>query len=1629
MKSSQMLNSIVFVDTEVSAEGEVLDYGAVNAYEELHTASAAKFERFLHGRTYICGHNLITHDMKYIANAAASAGADTVIDTLYLAPLLFPGQVSYRLPKDDKPQEDALNNPLNDAKKAKWLFEKEVDTFVNLPEEIRRIYVGLLSERPEFSGFFRYLGCTRTEDVSALIQDCFRGRICANCNLTFMAADTPIELAYSLALIQLGGQYAVIPDWVHIQFPAVETVMRLLRNTQCKAGCAYCNKTFAVRRRLKDIFGYDSFRKYNGEPLQENAVRAAVRGESLLAVFPTGGGKSLTFQLPALIAGEASHGLTVVISPLQSLMKDQVDNLEKRGITNAVTINGLLSPLERADAIERVLSGRASILYISPESLRSQTIERLFLSRTVERFVIDEAHCFSAWGQDFRVDYLYIGDFIRELQEKKQSGHAIPVSCFTATARKRVICDIRDYFQEKLGLTLRLYTSTASRTNLQYKVVYKTDEEKYPALRELIEQHDCPVIVYVSRVKRTREIANKLCRDGFQAREFNGRLDSASKQANQDAFLRGEAQIIVATSAFGMGVDKPDVGLVVHYDIADSLENYVQEAGRAGRDPSLSAECIVLFNNEDLDKHFRLLNQSKLSLIEIRQIWKAVKTLTRNRPVLCRSPLEIARTAGWDDTVFDIETRVKAAVQALENAGYIKRGRNMPHVYATSILVSSMTEASAVIDRSPRIPDDCKELSRRILQQLISGRSIAQAGNADADTRVDYISDRLGAEKAAVLRCIDLLRGEGILADSRDLTAYIHKSDTENKSMAVLRKYTTLEEFLLDCFDSTEQDGFLEEFDQRLKELNQKAREKGIRSSTVARIKTIRHYWTIKGYIEKSADETDNRLHIRLRIDAETLKQKRQQCMLLAQVIVTFLYARSREMSESVAGAAPDEVLVSFSVLELKTACERDCGVSVQTEDIEDALLYLSKIDALKLEGGFLVLYNAMEITRLERDNRIQYKKDDYAQLAEFYAQRRKQIHFVGEYANLMARDANAALRFVDDYFTMENQRFENRYFPGSRKAEISRNITPAFYEQLVNGLSDPQKAIFHDDESQYIVVAAGPGSGKTRVLVHKLASLIQLEDVKHEQLLMLTFARAAATEFSIRLRELIGNAATFVGIKTFHSYCFDLLGRPGSLEDADSIIRDAARMIRDGEVEPEKITKSVIVIDEAQDMNGDEFALLEALMEYNETMRVIAVGDDDQNIYQFHNADAACLRSLINDRGATRYELLENFRSCRNVVALANAFAATIPDRMKSNPILAADSKAGDVRLVRHTGGGHFETAVVNDLLQSYDSAGRTCVLTSTNEQALSVLYLLRKNGITARQIQGRGVKPYDIAEIRYCFKKIREELENSGSTIINEDCWNNALRKLREQYASSTCLPFCLQVFDTYAHSVERKYPYDLEMFLRESRLEDFCPAENGTVFVSTIHSAKGREFDSVYMLLDSVFARANTPGDKAQLPRMVYVGMTRAKSLLHIHYNEPVLDSLIADCAERLTDSTTYAEPEEFVIQLGLGDVFLDFFKDKERKRLIFRLRSGMELLVDNCGLNARINGKVCEILKFSAKINQKRRDYAQKGYALAKATVRFIVAWKGRNDPFESAVVLPDLYFRKVHAASDSVSCAN
>ena len=1598
------MKSITFIDTEIDPKSQkILDIGGLKSDgSSFHKNSVIEFVQFLKGTHYICGHNILNHDIKYIGSALnkTEINFSNIIDTLYLSPLLFPTKPYHRLLKDDKLQTEEKNNPLNDAIKTKELFDDEVTAFKQTDKTLQQIFFLLLSGKKEFGAFFRYLDYTSDNaHLEQLIRQKFENEICEHSDFGKISSDYPIELAYCLSLINSfihsQAAHSITPAWVLKNYPEVEQIMLRLRNKPCLSGCAYCNKALDVRRGLKHFFGYDSYRTFGGKPLQENAAKAAIDNKSILAVFPTGGGKSITFQVPALMSGESINGLTVVISPLQSLMKDQVDNLEKTGITQAVTINGLLDPIERAKSFERVEDGSASILYISPESLRSRTIENLLLGRKIIRFVIDEAHCFSSWGQDFRVDYLYIGDFIKSLQEKKNLDEAIPVSCFTATAKQQVIEDIRAYFKDKLSLELELFTSTASRENLQYKVFEKRNkDDKYLAIRDLIEDKNCPTIVYVSRTRTAYDLAERLRKDGFNAKPYHGKMNVDEKIANQNAFIAGEVSIMVATSAFGMGVDKKDVGLVIHYEISDSLENYVQEAGRAGRDENIIADCFVLFNEDDLDKHFILLNQTKLSIKEIQQVWRAIKEITKFRSTVSNSALEIARKAGWDDSVAEIETRVTTAIAALEDAGYLKRGQNMPRVFANSILSKNAQEAIDKIHVSEKFDEKQKEKAVRIIRKLFSSKSRKETSGESAESRVDYISDHLGIVKGEVISIVNLLREEKILADAKDLTAFIKKGENKNRSRQIVKEFSLIENSLLPLLEE-------EEKKIHLKELNEKM-EAECKSVNVMRIKTVLNFWAIKNWIkQKNLEYSKNDIAILSLYPQEVLKERLEKRHEIALFVVEFLYERGK-----FSVSKEDEVLVEFSVHELKHGFENSMmsfGQKASIEEIEEALFYLSRIEAIKIEGGFLVAYNALTIERLEQDNRIKYKNEDYQKLNQFYESKVQQIHIVGEYAKKMLSNYKEALQFVDDYFQLNYSSFLSKYFNVSRQNEIKRNITPTKFRQLFGELSPTQLSIIKDNETKNIAVAAGPGSGKTRVLVHKLASLLLMEDVKHEQLLMLTFSRAAATEFKQRLLRLIGNAANFIEIKTFHSYCFDLLGRVGTLEKSDEILKQTVEKIKNKEIETSRITKTVLVIDEAQDMDSDEFSLITTLMEQNEEMRVIAVGDDDQNIYEFRGASSQHLEQFIQVEKAAKYELLENYRSKHNLVDFSNQFVQRIRKRLKSTPIIAKQADNGKIKIVRYQS-NNLITPLVQDILAA-ELVGTTCVLTRTNDEALQITGLLLKNRAPAKLIQTNdGFNLYNLLEVRFFLSRL-----NFAADVftISDEVWENAKRELKNRFQNSTKLEICNNIIRDFESTHPKiKYRTDFEVFIRESKLEDFYDESAETIFVSTIHKAKGKEFDNVFLMLENV----NPATDEVK--RLLYVAMTRAKQNLTIHINSTFLDTISTDSLERIEDKKAYLPPNELVKHLTHKDVYLGYFEFVQRR--IENLRSGEQLYAkeDGCA-----NSKGELVLKFSRSFAEKIQRMKQKGYELNGANVNFIVYWQGEDMEQEVRIILPELYFRK------------
>jgi len=338
---------------------------------------------------------------------------------------------------------------------------------------------------------------------------------------------------------------------------------------------------------LKKHFGYDRFR-----PLQREVIEDGLAGRDVFVLMPTGAGKSLCFQLPALMR----DGLTIVVSPLIALMKDQVDALQTSGIP-ATYLNSTLNKEEAKARWRGLHRGEYRMLYVAPERLMLDTFLERALNWDIAQFAIDEAHCISEWGHDFRPEY-------RELKKLRKHLPDVPIMALTATATERVRADI---IKELKLRDPRVYAASFNRPNLTYRVVPKTTA--YEQLLTFIRSRpNDSGIVYCASRKSTESLARSLNEDGVSAKPYHAGLTNPERTKHQDAFLRDDVRVVTATIAFGMGINKPNVRFVVHYDLPKNIESYYQETGRAGRD-GLPGECVLLFSPGDVAKQLHFIDE------------------------------------------------------------------------------------------------------------------------------------------------------------------------------------------------------------------------------------------------------------------------------------------------------------------------------------------------------------------------------------------------------------------------------------------------------------------------------------------------------------------------------------------------------------------------------------------------------------------------------------------------------------------------------------------------------------------------------------------------------------------------------------------------------------------------------------------------------------------------------------------------------------------------------------------------------------------------------------------------------------------------------------------------------------
>ncbi len=400
---------------------------------------------------------------------------------------------------------------------------------------------------------------------------------------------------------------------------------------------------------LKQYWGYDDFR-----PLQADIIDAVLKGHDTLALLPTGGGKSICFQVPALL----KQGVCIVVSPLIALMKDQVEQLKKRGIA-ALAIYSGMSQREIDLSLDNCVYGQIKFLYVSPERLQTDIMVERTKRMQVALLAVDEAHCISQWGYDFRPPYLEIAKF-RELIPE------VNIIALTATATPHVKKDIQEKLEFKKG---KVFQKSFARANLSYAALYEEDKEK--KLLQILQNVPGTAVIYVRSRKRTQLIAKKLKAKGISADYYHAGLTTEERAARQDAWIHDHTRVVVATNAFGMGIDKPDVRLVVHLDLPDNLEAYYQEAGRAGRDEK-KAYAVVLYDKNDIDNLRKRIETSHPSLSFIKHIYQSLANYLR---VAVGSSMLASYDFDIDDFTqsFNLQTiQTYFALKRLEEEGLIQ---------------------------------------------------------------------------------------------------------------------------------------------------------------------------------------------------------------------------------------------------------------------------------------------------------------------------------------------------------------------------------------------------------------------------------------------------------------------------------------------------------------------------------------------------------------------------------------------------------------------------------------------------------------------------------------------------------------------------------------------------------------------------------------------------------------------------------------------------------------------------------------------------------------------------------------------------------------------------------------------
>ena len=1625
----KILRKYAYIDLEVDLKEEIHRIGSASLILDqdfkIVESAQASLESLRDLGLHICGHNFRRFDYKYLITRFPTLDPWSIIDTLELSIIAFPLARSHKLSKDYKLSEYATNNPLEDALATRSLLEGIIEALKTKPAKLLDMYAYLFGCGEDLASqayrqFFDTETCLLpeanelpTEAIAEIDIENFNNFIDRAPTLSF---DQKLCVAGILAWNYesnisktkqpLGGWLSRLTDF--------SSIFNQLRPVKFP-------REFTYQPYLKD-FGVPSFRS-----IQENAVQEILAGHNPLILMATGGGKSLCYQLPAWMLSQRQKGFTIVISPLQALMEDQVKGLEEKGFIFSTFINGNITASERRERLEELRNGGKDLLFISPEQLRSLSIRSLLEERLPSLIVFDEAHCISQWGHDFRPDYRYAPKFIVELyQEQKRD---LPLMAFlTATATLDVRSDIKKLF-EKYDIKITEIASSSIRKNLNYRVVSANKQDKdrltIEQVRSALSQ-DGAILVYTATRKNTEKIAGLLNENQIDARFYHGKIPREDKQEILEKFKAREVNVIVATCAFGMGIDRPDVRTVIHHSITGNLESYVQEAGRAGRDEH-PAICTLLFDPQDADTTFFLQSLNRLSETDLRNLFIAVRALRDSiqtgkvsEDYFWVSVNEIFQSSDLDEE-FALEyeqkdTKIKVALQYLEAFGMVERAENQSTFVEFELLQQSPEDSHKVFDLYARANNLPKERTEEF-HRLISAMHLAKAYCQDKTSPypLEQLSDRAGINIKVLKKYIKELDIANVCTSKIPITLLVTKIDKGNRkndARNVYEKHKTLEEQIVEEFVNLI--GDREQMQINCKGLATRLDPSHNQKLSAGKILEILEGWKFLKWLHLKQFNRDvvivNNFSVPEHIDTHRI---------FIEKIIEVIYSSLGELSGSKLHLRQDLVKLLSAVNQLSSP------IVWELQDLEKALAWMHRHRIVRIADGLNLFQQSMKV-RVIKTARVTKIEKEYPRTVKLhYEEQVRRTHIMLDYGQRHKQEDRDPQEYIEKYFSLPRLDFSTDY-PNTDDDAAKRPVTQQDYDLIVNSLNPVQHEIVLS-EAPAISVIAGPGSGKTRTIVHRIAYLVKVKRVDPARIIALAYNRNAVRELRMRLQDLIGATASRLRVNTFHGLALAVLGRtvdPTHISSHDSnslfanLIKDACDLIEE-DIEDEdrqlRIIKLLgcneyIFVDEYQDVAEQEYRLVKLIAglqnqsaeEQSRSVQtnICVIGDDDQNIYEWRGTSNRYIRSFQAEYQAKQFLLTENYRSTEPIIATSNRLILHNSDRLKSGEdeqVRIDNDRVGQIGLkvqdLSFESVAHQAKYIMKQVKKWLDlgiQSNEIAILARNWDNLNEVRVLLDlKAGIPTYSLKSVGIKLIRNLSTQLLIAYLEE---NSHQVLSRQESVQSYFVQFFEK-TSRNLSESTVKTLIKIAEDIDKERGYGFEDLSIPITVSEIITSiyefnenpdvsiDEGSILVTSCHGAKGLEFRYVILIADGFSNRRDQIESER---RLFYVGMTRTKEKLIIARTS---DSQFVREAEAtlypIKISTIDLPQFIYYADMNPKDINLGDPDTQNQQEIIKNLHEGDRLLirVSHWGNSWEIRTK--DNVKIGALSRTKNQELIQKG----------------------------------------------